>query len=144
MLYFIYLDIRNWSNWSTYYVKQIWKGIFWTWNLCLNCYCKWTVYSIRSCLFIVIISIWFMFLIRNLLDCRYFDPFTIQSPDKNKQNFHYRHIASYLVYGSEGIVRALQGDRNQFYIPYTVTLPFNTHPPPAAVSISWSKAYRAR
>ncbi len=42
--------------------------------------------------------------------CRYFDPFTIGSSVKDKHHLHLRHLASYLVYGSEGVVRAKRGD----------------------------------
>ncbi len=36
----------------------------------------------------------------------------IGSPVKNKQHLHSRHLASYLVYGSEAVVRAKQGERD--------------------------------
>jgi hypothetical protein len=45
--------------------------------------------------------------------CWYFDPFTKGSSVKNKQQQqHSRHLASYLFYGSEGVLQAKQGDRD--------------------------------
>jgi hypothetical protein len=43
--------------------------------------------------------------------CRYFDPFTIGSPVKNKHHLilHSRHLASHLVYETEGVVRNIAG-----------------------------------
>ncbi len=54
---------------------------------------------------IVIISSCFVV----LLVAGFFYPFTIRSSVKNKQHFHSRQLASYLVYGSEGIVREKWG-----------------------------------
>ncbi len=50
---------------------------------------------------------------RRSASCRYFDPFTIGSSVKNKHHLHSRHLPSYLVYGSEGIVRARRGVSDQ-------------------------------
>jgi hypothetical protein len=42
--------------------------------------------------------------------CRY-NPF-FRSQIKNRYYLHSRHLTSYLVYGSEGVVRVYQGDRD--------------------------------
>jgi hypothetical protein len=39
--------------------------------------------------------------------CRYFDPFTIRSPVKNKHRLHSRHPDSYLFNGTEGVNKIL-------------------------------------
>jgi hypothetical protein len=93
------------------YIKEIGKGIIELGISIRIAFVKWTVSSYGSCLVIIIISIWYVFLILNLLVCRYFDPFTIGSPGKyNKQHLHSRHLASYLIYGFAGLVRKQQGD----------------------------------
>ncbi len=78
----------------------------WTWNVYLNCFCE-----MDSLQFLIIPS----YLNYQYLFCgsyqksafsRYFNPFTIGFPVKNKQQSHSKHLAFYLVYGTEGIIRA--------------------------------------
>ncbi len=69
-------------------------------------YMEWSSMVVQSIVVTVIISICCGFLIENLLICRYFDPLTIESPIRNKQQLHSRHLDSYFVYCSLEVVRA--------------------------------------
>jgi hypothetical protein len=42
------------------------------------------------------------------VSCWYFDPFTKGSSVKNKPHRHSRHLASFLFYGSEGVLQTKQ------------------------------------
>ncbi len=83
------------------FVKNWKKRNYWTGNIYLNCFCKWIVYSIMPsyCKYQYL----FCGSYRKSDCCRYFDSFTSGSPAKNK-HLYSRHLAFYLVYGSEGII----------------------------------------
>ncbi len=75
LLYWIYLDlcnIRNWVNCSI--VKEMVKGTIGLGVSNWFTFVKWTVYIVRSCLVIVIISFCFVVLIENLLLARILIP----------------------------------------------------------------------